>query len=303
MDPSKPKLSVLIPTLGREDVLLDTIAALHAQTVLPDEIIVSDQNQPPIPGVDRRLKEYPRVRHIRTEPHGVVWNYNSVLAAATSEVVLFLDDDIIPEPKLIENHLRHYTPRSFREGVHGVAGRVEQPQGDPDPASIRVVGRYHRWLGGLTGHFNARHRLDVEIAPGGNMSFLREKLLEAGAFDQGFVGNGYFFESDGSYRVHRRGGRIVFDPEAGVRHLQAPMGGARIADKALHHYYYVRNGIRMYRRHSSPLGLPAYLAKLFVYSLLKALKNRDARIATEGIRGIAAGMSQSMEIAARGRIG
>lgn len=292
------RISVLIPTLGRKKELIDTLLALRDQTVLPDEIVVVDQNVPSFPEVDELCSRFESVRHVRTPTPGVALNYNLALKHATSEVVLYLDDDIVPDRQLVERHLANYkkanSPGAMPLG--GVAGRVLQPDGDPDPRTIGVFGRYHRWSGTITARFNATRESDVEISPGGNMSFYRDVLLNVGGFDLGFGGNGYFFETDGSLRVHRAGYRIVFDPKAELRHLMAPAGGARIRDKSVHTYHYTKNGIRLYRRHSPVLALPWLVSRSILYVMAKAAYNRDFRILFRGLKGIWDGVRQPMKV-------
>jgi GT2 family glycosyltransferase len=144
--------------------------------------------------------------------------------------------------------------------------------------------------------FNATKRREVEIAPGGNMSFRREVLIQIRGFDEGFEGNGYFFETDGSLRVLKAGYRMVFDPQAELKHLMAPSGGARIRDKATHHYYFVRNGLRLFRRHSPAVFLPICLVRMLTLTLAKAAYRLDWRTLSEGMRGIWDGLHQSMEL-------
>jgi glycosyltransferase involved in cell wall biosynthesis len=87
-------ISVLIPTLGRDDVLIDTLKALLTQTRLPDEIVISDQNNPWLPQVEKYIQEIkarpaPRIVHLHNAQPGLVANYNAALSAATSRIVLF----------------------------------------------------------------------------------------------------------------------------------------------------------------------------------------------------------------------
>jgi len=121
-------------------------------------------------------------------------------------------------------------------------------------------------------------------------------MSHAGGFDVGFVGNGYFFESEATYRLVRRGGRMIFDPATRVKHLAASRGGARVHDKALHNYYFVRNGLRFYRRHSPRLGLPLRALYLLAYSFLKAVKNRDLRIFRLALQASVVGLVQNITI-------
>jgi glycosyltransferase involved in cell wall biosynthesis len=286
-------ISVLIPTFGRETEVINTIDGLLKQTHLPDEIIVVDQNGDRYPALDRYLQSIPRVRQIKTQTPGVAINYNLALRNAQGDIVLYVDDDVVPEPGLIAAHLLNY---DREPQLGGVAGRVECLSGDPDPYKISEIGSYHPWSGSVIGNFNGLKRQHVKLAQGANMSFDRQALLAIGGFDQGFQGNGYFFESDGSLRVLASGRSIIFDPEAALIHLQAPSGGARVKDKADHTYFYVRNGIRLYRRHSPVIGNPLIGVRMFFYVAAKAAYNSNLRILFKGLRAIFDGWAQDMRV-------
>ena len=280
----KKTITVAIPTLGRFEVVRDTVEAFMKGSILPTEILVSDQNSPPILELDAYLQSCPKfVRHIHIEPKGVVFNMNRLTREATSEIILFVDDDIIPSPQLVEAHLRNYEDDIF----YAVAGRVEQPTGDRPPATVKRTGQYSRWTGRMTFFFNGLVRQVCNFAPGGNMSFIRAKLIESGGFDEGFIGNGYFYESDGSLTFIRKfPGKMVFDPKAELQHLAAPRGGARIMDRAVHTYYYVRNGLRLYRNHSPRIIFPFMVLKLFLFSAVRAGRRLDFRIFKNGMKGL-----------------
>lgn len=287
-------LSVIIPTLGRQKEVRDLLSMLARQTRLPDELIVADQNEPPLP-----LSEWSApgltIQHLHSSVKGWAHNVNAGVQAARSEVVLILDDDIIPDPNLVKRHIDAYTDEALASGVVSVAGRVEQPSGDLDPALIRDVGRYWRWTGAFAANFNARKRQFVQMAPGGNVSFLRKILLEVGGFDINFdVGNGNFVETDGCLSVTERGYKMIFEPEASVKHLQAPRGGWRMTDKALHTYYFVRNGFLMYRKHSPLLGQPVFALRMTAYVMAKAGYNRDLKLLGLGLKGVWDGWRQRL---------
>lgn len=284
MAQTKKTITVAIPTLGRFEEVRDTVEALLRGSVNPDEILVSDQNSPPIPALDQFLAQCPKnVRHIRTEPKGVVFNMNRLTREAQGEIILFLDDDIIPSPKLVEAHLKNYENDTF----YAVAGRVEQPSGDLPPKEVQRVGQYSKWTGNMTFHYNGLIRQACDFAPGGNMSFIRARLIESGGFDEGFIGNGYFYESDGSLSFVRKfPGKMVFDPAAELKHLAAPRGGARVTDRAIHTYFHVRNGLRLYRHHSPRVIYPFLFLRLFTFAAARATYRRDPRIFVNGMKGL-----------------
>lgn len=283
---------MLIPTLGRSREPIATIEGLAQQTRIPDELILVDQNQPELTELSQIAEKYSWINHVRSNLNGVVLNMNRGLKIATGEIIVFVDDDVIPSFDLIEKHLLNYQ----NSKIGGVAGRVEQAWGDRPLDKINGIGKYHRWSGNLTSNYNAQIRCEVNAAIGCNMSFRKEALIRAGGFDLGFDGNSYFFEPDVCLRVLQLGYSMVFDPSASLKHLMAPSGGARVPDKARHTHYFIKNGIRLYRRHSPRLGLPFYVIKMGLYSILKSLKNLNPKIATEGLRAIREGLKQSIDL-------
>src|SRR5690606_36778947 len=111
-----------------------------------------------------------------------------------------------------------------------------------------------------------------------NVSFRRHVLLEVGGLDPQFDGNGYRWEADLGLRIKKAGYDLLFDPAPTVQHLMAPHGGCRTHDTALHTYYFVKNCIRLYRKHSPALGLPFFVFAMVLYVVLKSLYNRNPRI-------------------------
>jgi GT2 family glycosyltransferase len=279
-------LSVIIPTLGRSNEVRDLFRFLSAQTQVPNEVIIVDQNDPALPILEWTPAGL-NVVHLRSSTKGWAFNVNLAVQEAKSDLVLILDDDIIPDPKLVEKHVAVYTDQAIAEKIVSVAGRVEQPSGDLDPAVIKSVGWYGRWTGSFAANFNALERRFVQMAPGGNVSFLRSVLLETGGFDVRFdVGNGNFVETDGCLSVTERGYKMLFEPEASVKHLQAPRGGWRMTDKASHTYYFVRNGFCMYRKHSPVLGQPLFAFRMVAYVTAKAGYNLNPKIFGMGLKGV-----------------
>ena len=120
------KIAIAIPTLGRDDVLTDTISELLQSTKRADEIIIVDQSD----GHNEKTLSKLRDWHTQGEIKWICIQYKSIthamniaLRKSTSEKVLFLDDDIIPDKNLLEAHYESsiINPSSI------IAGRVLQP--------------------------------------------------------------------------------------------------------------------------------------------------------------------------------
>jgi len=129
----------------------------------------------------------------------------------TFDVVLFLDDDILPFPDLVAAHVD-----AHRQEHRLVAGRVLQPW-DEDSANASWAAR----------RFASSESRDIDEFMGGNFSVRRKDAIEAGGFDENFVRVAYNFEREFADRWRARGGMIQYVPIAAIHHLKAASGGTR----------------------------------------------------------------------------
>ena len=208
-------VTAAIPTYRRERVLLDTLDYLLALRTPAAEILVIDQTERHESGTEERLAELHeagRIRWLRQETPSIPQAMNRGLQEAKHEIVLFLDDDIRPEPDLIAQHLTAH--RAYPDVL--VAGRVIQPWEEGRDFSANegfcFAGSKAFWI--------------TEFM-GGNFSLRRERALTLGGFDQNFVRVAYRFEAEFAHRLLAAGVRIRFEPKAAVHHLHVAAGGTR----------------------------------------------------------------------------
>src|SRR6185503_8182811 len=114
------RVSLVLPTLDRPQAIYNLLRHLEHQTVAPYEIVVVDQSAQPDERVAFHAVANSRVRHYRIAERGLPNARNVGVGLATGDVVLFLDDDSIPDPDLIRFHAEAYADRE----VGGVGGRV-----------------------------------------------------------------------------------------------------------------------------------------------------------------------------------
>lgn len=208
-------LSVVIPTFGREEVLLQTIQALLALKITADEIIIIDQTLEHQRETYLQLeiwKSQRQIRWIRMEFASITRAMNTGLRYALGERVLFLDDDIIPDDDLILTHRESAIQRPHEI----IAGRVLQPWHqrlfDSDETNFL---------------FNSPLPRYTHSFMGGNVNIPRRQILEIGGFDTNFVRVAYHFEAELAHRWLLQDGSIYYEPDALIHHLRAERGGTR----------------------------------------------------------------------------
>jgi glycosyltransferase involved in cell wall biosynthesis len=105
------RVDVLIPTFGREAALAVTLTSLLGQTLRDFRVVVSDQHEQANAADAREVKAIVRVLRARgqavsTRKHlprrGMAEQRDFLLQCATAPRVLFLDDDVILEPDLLQ---------------------------------------------------------------------------------------------------------------------------------------------------------------------------------------------------------
>jgi GT2 family glycosyltransferase len=210
------RISVVIPTYRREQVLLDTLRYLLDLNPPAAEILVVDQTETHQSPVAEALQAWDRegkIRWIRLPQPSITHAMNTGLERASGDIVVFLDDDIIPDPRLISAHAMAQAEGS----CNIVAGQVLQPGEEVLPEPVDA-GEFR---------FSAGKRHWVEELMGGNFSVKREVALALGGFDENFVHVAYRFEAEFCDRALHAGERILFEPAASIRHLKAVEGGTR----------------------------------------------------------------------------
>jgi GT2 family glycosyltransferase len=223
-------VTVVIPTYGRERVLIETLGHLLGQEPAAAEIIVVDQTFCHDDETRLTLEAWTaqrRLQWLRQAIPSIPKAMNAGLLAAASPVVLFLDDDVVPGPGLIESHWRNYS----EPAIWSVAGQVLQPGEGPidSPAGNRGSGIW----ADLGFPFNSRTRRFVSNCMAGNLSVRRDRSIAVGGFDENFLGAAYRFETDFARRIASHGGKVLFEPAARIRHLRAVEGGTRSAGDPL----------------------------------------------------------------------
>ncbi len=151
---------------------------------------------------------------------------------ATGKYLLFLDDDVVAMPNLVQNHELSYAD----DNVAAVCGR-SIAYGQNIQHTNDKVGRISK-LAIFSDGYSSTVKQEIDTVIGCNASWRRTLFEEIGGFDEKFTGNAMREESDLSLRAKAKGYKIIFEPKALVYHLREPHGGARKVDNRLFWYFH-----------------------------------------------------------------
>jgi len=214
------QISVLIPTYNRGYKIINTFEALRTQTipVTDFEVIIIDDASTDNTGII--VQDYLTQYHLtgwqylrQTENTGRAGALNTGILVATSALVAFTDDDIMPTPGWIAAHITRHQ-REMRPVV--VVGKVSYP---PDWVAKSNLVRYHNstYMGHnrFTASAIAGDPLPPTYLSGGNSSLPKKTLTEIGMFNS-VMRRGQ--DGELGVRLWQRGISIVYEPGAEVIH-------------------------------------------------------------------------------------
>jgi len=207
------KLSVIIPTYNRADVLAMTLDSLGKQTVRKDsfEVIIVDDgsNSQQINAIKKNIHDRQfSTRFFRQKHKGPAAARNLGIRKALGEIVLIINDDTVPTRDLISRHLvfHHKHPQEN----YGLLGLVTW---HPD---IEVT-PFMQWLenGGPYFSFNSikgRTANWIQFWTC-NISLKKRFLLSCGTFDESFP-DAAWEDTELGYRLSLSGLILRFDRRA-----------------------------------------------------------------------------------------
>ena len=233
-------ISVVVATRNRSLHIAGTIKAVLQTRNAPLEIIVVDQSDPAPAAILRETLAFiasqycvtlsvedesqpaaqpGRLRYVACNGRGASLGRNIGARFARHNIVLFVDDDILPDPGWTDAMTAEY---ARDENVVGVYGRIlpYDPKASSADDGNRTGAEVTR--AGMERKCYTRPALPWYLGSGGNMSFRRDALLACGGFDEVLTIGGPFraFEDiDIGYRLLLRGlGNVVYCPQSLVYH-------------------------------------------------------------------------------------
>jgi O-antigen biosynthesis protein len=195
------KVTVAIPCYNGARYVGHTIESLLAQSYSADEIVVIDD------GSTDESAEIILCYPVRLVQHkqnkGLAEARNTAIAAATGDILAFIDVDAFADPEWLEILLSGYVDAR----VGGVGGQGIESN---------IYSRADRWRRAHASQSHGDQHKDVEFLYGLCMSFRLEALRQVGGFNPLFRTNAE--DMDIGLRLNAAGYRLRYLPEAKVYH-------------------------------------------------------------------------------------
>lgn len=237
-----PRVSVIVPTRNRLDLLSTCIAGLEA-TDYPDlEVIVVD-NDSDDPATLAFLAALPE-RGMRVLRHAGAFNYSAInnraVAEATGELVCLLNNDI---EILVPDWLAIMATQAMRQEVGAVGAQLLYPDGRIQHAGVvtgvgNAAGHAHRFLRPEDEGYFRRHALPQFTAAvtAACLVVQRKRFVAVGGLDEVRF-KVAFNDVDLCLRLNARGWQSLYEPRAVLVHHESvsrgldqdPVGAARFA--------------------------------------------------------------------------
>jgi GT2 family glycosyltransferase len=242
----KPPASIVIPTLRAPAYLDVTLASVmpQARAVGAEVIVVSDGG--PDPATEEVVARHGAtlVKHIGQR--GLNAGRNAGIATATSDLMVFIDQDVEAPPGWLDAVIDGARATPDREVFGGpIWGRLEggRPGCGREPAPITTLDA-------------GPEDRDIPLVWGANMAMRRSAFERVGRFDEALRGRGD--EEEWEFRWRQSGGKIRYLARAGLDHRRAP-ADARISVLARAAYGQGREARRHDLREGKARSIPTEL--------------------------------------------
>lgn len=214
--------SIVVCTYNRADSLRDTLRALQALQAAPGrswEVVVVDNNSKDQTKavVEDVQRGWPLLRYEFEGAQGLSHARNHGIGRARGEVILFTDDDVLPEPDWLETTLAGL----HSHGADACGGWIGPIWETPPPAWLTE--RFYGFLAVRTDRSDDfTMTADTQTPFGANMAFRRQVFERVGPFDTSRGRKGAVLASgeDGEMfeRILAAGMKVVFLGGSRVHH-------------------------------------------------------------------------------------
>jgi glycosyltransferase involved in cell wall biosynthesis len=280
----RKKISVIVPTHNRKEILKRTISSLLQQSLSPEDyqIVVIDDGSTDgtgeMMGLNFKKELDDRICYLSQPNQGPNGARNLGIASASGDILLFINDDTIPDDRLLELHQNEHA--TYPEDPVSILGQVMW-------SNQQSVTPLMKWLdhGGplfsfykISGHREVPWHFFVTS----NVSVKKKFLSVIGPFDEDF--REAHDDTEFAWRAKRYGMRLIYCEDALTFHVH-PQTFDKVINKMvlvgemtsllLHKYPELMGHFRksLYQRRMFKLMIGCFGIE-FWSSLCKELENR-----------------------------
>ncbi len=224
-----PTVSIVIPVYNQStltDACLRAVLETWPETVEGEVLVVDDGSTD---GTAELVAEWSardrRVRRLaQPENRGFIAAANAGAAAATGEVLVFLNNDTVPRPGWLTPLLGALA----RGRVGAVGGKLLYPDGVLQEAGGVVFSDGDACNFGKgdpeSGHPLFDHVREVDYCSGALLATPRALFTSLGGFDPSYA-PAYYEDADYAFRLREGGYRVLYQPAAIVVHVEGGTAG------------------------------------------------------------------------------
>ncbi len=246
--------------------MLATLASLEQQSVRGFEVLVVDQSDQIPEPLQRFTGTNYNYRYHHIDRKNLPNARNTGANIATTELLVFIDDDVALDELFIESYLAEFNRAGTDYWMIG--GRIWEADSNIFRQTDRIVGGTVTFYGKTVKNFDTDQGGDCDFAAGGNFGIYRARYHQVGGFDGRLERSSLLEDADFSYRLRAAGGKILFSPLPTLEHLRVSRGGTRDWPPSSAIYDRAYNTVIFFRRHESMWPLPI----VFLYVLAVAIK-------------------------------
>jgi len=278
------KVSVILPTYNRGNIIDKSIKSVIAQTYAEWELIIADDcssdNSPEV--CSKLARKDGRIRYYRNQKNlGLPRNRNVAISHATGDLILFTEDDMVIGEKCIEILVETYkllTKKGLKVGSicpalvnsyvdsskkRNLLNYAKQDNEEITSNSPCVIDEK---TGLIYRNFSPEFKKLLLVEDCHSCSIYPHSLFDEFKYEENaYKGTYTGEESDLHFRIRKNGYKLYFQPEAVMYHNVEEQGGCR---QPLYKwgYYFMRNHTVFLARNygkKSIIMVPNYLFFLF----------------------------------------
>jgi len=253
------QVSLIIPTYNRQEIVFQTLQYIKQQSIPGFEVVLVDQTESNDSNLNNFKDDGFKYKYLKIKETGLPNARNVGAENAKGDILIFIDDDSIPDSDLIQSYMNLFN--DYEKDKFCIGGRIIEKNTNMFKESNSIVGGWITWYGKTLKNFDTVKSGECEWASGGNFGLTKDLFIEAGGFDPNFIGTAVLEDGDFGYAVKKIGGRVYYYPEPVIEHLRIPTGGVRQNNPAKGMFYRAHNTVYFFRKY----GRRRFLCYVFVY--------------------------------------